>query len=344
MSTRPPTPASPRMVWMDQLRGTAILLVIAFHAASILTRFAPELPPQLWAVLSFFAPFRMPTLMFLSGMLLSRSMAKPTPEYMSGKWRGILWPYLFWSYAFLIVSGQVDPYLLGRVLYNPPTYLWYMWFLFLYYLLFWAAHRIRLPLWTIMLIGFAVAFGPEKFRIGRFGFLIIFFTAGHLFTLYGERWLSASRERWVAPVAGVIALVGGILSASGVKVQYEPLFVAIPLAGLTWCVLTYRRLNLGRTGALLAYIGRDSIVFYMTHFIVIWVIGWWSDRLGFSNPGWTYLVCIALAIAAGLLLTWLRSRVGLVDALFQFPAIPLPAPRNGQRAEAAPAKLGNGAD
>jgi surface polysaccharide O-acyltransferase-like enzyme len=343
MSTRTSTPASPRMVWMDQLRGTAILLVIAFHAASILSRFGAVLPGPVWDVLSFFAPFRMPTLMFLSGMLLSRSIAKPTPEYISGKWRGILWPYLIWSFAFLFISGQTDPYILGRVLYNPPTYLWYLWFLFLYYLIFWIANRAAVPVGLIILLGFVMAFGPEKFRIGRFGFLIIFFAAGHLFTLYGHRWLTASRVRWTALIAGVVALVGGVLSASGVKVQYEPLYIAIPFAGLTWCVLTFRGLSLGRTGALLAYVGRDSIVFYMTHFIAIWVVCWWADRLGFANPNLTYVLCMACAIAVGLLLTWLRSRLNLVDALFQFPKVRLPAPRVGS-AETRAAELGKGAD
>ncbi len=62
-------------VWMDQVRGLATVLVVAYHAKTVLGRFVPDVPDALGVALELFEPFRMPLLVFLSGTLLSRSLA-----------------------------------------------------------------------------------------------------------------------------------------------------------------------------------------------------------------------------------------------------------------------------
>ena len=74
-------PSAARMQWMDLLRGLAVLLVVVLHAAS---HGGAEV--EGWTLVNrHLTPFRMPLLMFLSGMLLHRSLAKPLPVYLWGK-------------------------------------------------------------------------------------------------------------------------------------------------------------------------------------------------------------------------------------------------------------------
>src|SRR3546814_1281463 len=56
-----------RQLWMDLLRGLAILLVVAFHSVTILERHAYTAAPWMRDFNQLFVLYRMPTLVFLSG-------------------------------------------------------------------------------------------------------------------------------------------------------------------------------------------------------------------------------------------------------------------------------------
>jgi fucose 4-O-acetylase-like acetyltransferase len=99
-----------RMVWMDLARGLAVSFVILLHCATYLKDLGEPVPDWLRTVNAAFRPLRMPLLVFLSGMLLNRSLTKPPFIFAYGKFRSLLWPYVVWVVVFCIASGQ--PYLL----------------------------------------------------------------------------------------------------------------------------------------------------------------------------------------------------------------------------------------
>ena len=68
---------STRLGWMDFARGLCILLVILMHATGTVEAAGLEPPAGLTLFNQALEPFRMPLLMFLSGMLLSKSLDKP---------------------------------------------------------------------------------------------------------------------------------------------------------------------------------------------------------------------------------------------------------------------------
>src|SRR6478735_4086004 len=94
-----------RLHWMDLLRGCAVLLVIAFHASTYPIEFGMEVPDVLVTINVALTPFRLPTLLVLSGMLLPRALEKPLGRYYAGKARNILWPYLVWTVLEGLVVG-----------------------------------------------------------------------------------------------------------------------------------------------------------------------------------------------------------------------------------------------
>ncbi len=314
------------MAWMDELRGLAIVLVVLFHAQTVDERFVPEMPDAVWTTMALFAPFRMPLLMFLSGMLLARSLSKPTPVFFAGKLRAIAWPYLLWSLVFLAVSAQLTVGNVLAVAYLPPTYLWFLWFLLAYYVAAWLMRLWRIPAWVGLAVGVLGAFGPDAFRFSRFCFLFVFFLAGDLYVRHRDRLALDARRRWLVPAAALVAVAGAVASGLGVEVQYSPLFLAAPLAAVVLAVVVLPTVRLGRVGAALAYVGRDSLVFYVTHFTVLWACAWDLRAAGVTNGWVVYGVTVVVALGVGLALTWARHRSLLVDALFRLPGRPARVP------------------
>ncbi|RHZ90307.1 acyltransferase, partial [Cereibacter sphaeroides] len=79
---------------MDFLRGLSVLLVVVLHANT--ANIGGETVGWWAEVNRHLTPFRMPLLMFMSGMLLYRSLAKPLPVYIWGKFAAIAWPLAVW--------------------------------------------------------------------------------------------------------------------------------------------------------------------------------------------------------------------------------------------------------
>ena len=107
-----------RVAWMDAVRGTAIILLLLYHCTAIPLTLGMPMPTVLRWFSTFFMPYRMPTLMVLSGMLLARSLRKPLPDYFAGKVAGIVWPYLVW----VVVSKLVWQDAVGE-----PWWEWRAW-------------------------------------------------------------------------------------------------------------------------------------------------------------------------------------------------------------------------
>lgn len=177
-----------RLEWVDWLRGLAILFVV-FHHAVVAFVVVGVSPPD-WALVtnSVVSPYRMPMLMFLSGLLLDRSLRKPTRVYIAGKLRRIGWPYLVWTMGiivFLVAASQLlgsGGYSIESILsliLDPRTYTWYLAYLLLYYLLALVvpplARAVAVP--VLFTLSFVIHDGDGWTRLT---FLLAFFFLGDL--------------------------------------------------------------------------------------------------------------------------------------------------------------------
>jgi fucose 4-O-acetylase-like acetyltransferase len=303
------------MSWMDVLRGAAILLVILGHSSDLVLLVGREAPQLLHDVNTAAAPYRIPLLMFLSGMLVPNSLAKGVRPYLTGKVRGILWPYVVWTLLILLATGAFTAEAALGMLWLPPTLLWYLQVLFVGYVVA-LLTRVLNPLWpaAVALVGSALV--PfDEYRLGRMLFLIAAFLCGTWAWQHRERWLGIVRRWWVMALLAVPTAVGAWFAITVGDTQYNPLAFPLVVCGLALALGLAQRVPDAR---IIRYIGRNSIVFYVTH----WIVVFWSIRLlDAAVPGLPALVLVAAALASavlvGLGVTWLSLRVWPVALLFR---------------------------
>ncbi|MFL0457510.1 acyltransferase family protein [Brachybacterium paraconglomeratum] len=319
MTTGAAITTSSRMTWMDEVRGTAILLLLLWHASAVPTLFGTEMPEVVRSVNAFFLPYRMPTLMLLSGMLLARSLRKPLPVYYAGKIAMVLWPYLIWVTIakMTFLDAEALPWWHWRAWY-ATTYLWFLFFIGVYYAV--APFFRRLPPWVPIALGTALAlYLPQGSTNQRLGYFAIFFFAGS--------WLASTPDlinRLARPRASLLLAVPAIAYGTASAIwpdQLEfmawgaPMSIAGGLA-LVGAFAHPRRGGLSTSGV--QFLGRSSIVFYVSHFPIMAIL----SQSAVSEAGSLALAAVNLAMALllGYLLAW-GKETAAVSWLFRAPHV-----------------------
>lgn len=280
MTTPTPTTSAPtrtRMVWMDALRGIAILLIVLLHASVIAQMAGLPVSRAIMSGNAFLEPFRIPLLMVLSGMLLGGSLRKGPGRYIVGKVRAILWPFAVWTLIVVLVFPYhgIDTILLA--LWAPNTYLWYLHTLFLCYLVALALRRVPpiAALLLSLLAGMLVTLLPLSEEIAlmkperTFTMLVCFF-AGHWMMQNLDSVLAVTRRWWVTLLLALVGVGLGLLAISGTQVSNNP-WLVLPLLGAIGAAvgLAQRFTWSSWPLAWLRWVGRHSIIYYVTHWIVL---------------------------------------------------------------------------
>jgi fucose 4-O-acetylase-like acetyltransferase len=86
-----------RLYWVDYLKGIAIVLVVYRHSLLGIQRSDLHIPDAFVNANMIFYSFRMPLFFMLSGIFISRSLAKRTvKQFIASKFETLLYPYLIW--------------------------------------------------------------------------------------------------------------------------------------------------------------------------------------------------------------------------------------------------------
>lgn len=264
--------ARERMEWMDTLRGAAVVAVVVLHVQLTTSAVTGDPLAPLARLDERLADVRMPLLMVLSGVLLSRSLAKGLARHVSGKARAILWPYAVWmvvdlTHVFVdaaVAARPVPWQLAGEALYDPPGYLWFLAWLFAFHVLAGLLpERVRTVAAFAGLVAAHLASGAGP-DLTRFLWLFPYFLLGDV--------LARSLPSLLPPGAGAVA----------------NRFACAPLAA----------------------VGRSSLVYYVSHMpVVVYAVPLlWSG--GLRAPWVLCAVTLAAALGTGRALAAVQKAPG----------------------------------
>ncbi|TKV26930.1 acyltransferase [Arthrobacter sp. NamB2] len=310
---------STRVGWLDSLRGVAILLVVVLHAGEAL-RIAVGPTPGMDQFNLFLEPFRMPGLMFLSGILLPRSLVKAAPEYIAGKASRVAWPYVLWSLIILAASGDLSPAAVAAIFYQSPTYLWYLWFILVFYGIAFPLRRI--PPLAVSAAGLSASLLlPDGSRSGAMTFLAAFFFFGAWCAQHFRQLERMLDRPWVLLGAAASAVAVGVLSVVGQNVLYRAEYAWGVIGGLAIACWSFPRLGSNRVTIALEFIGRHSIVFYVAHLGPIMITLALVDAAGLAHDWFALPLLILVGAGTPLVLAWLYStrEHASINLLFELP-------------------------
>ncbi|MGR0319684.1 acyltransferase family protein [Agromyces sp. ZXT2-3] len=313
-----------RQHWMDALRGAAVLLVALWHAFEI-----PDvaMPTGVEWVFNFLAVYRVPMLMFLSGLLLDHSLRKPTTVYVGGKLRRIAWPLVVWSAILLLVGWPADAA-------NPwfwvgdGAHLWYLGVLL-------ACYAIGLlTRWVPPILIFGAGFLAMELVRTEIAFVNnmlwfgLYFFAGAALSRWLGPWL---RTRWFM-AAGLLVIASAWAAYSATVNGYVPIAHWRPLVlsllgvlGVVWFAARLPRLRW------VEWVGERSIVFYVAHVPLIVLAA--RLTVGVVPSPLVFAFVIAVMLCGCILL----GRFLNGSALFVFPVVRVGRPRAPLSDERVPA-------
>lgn len=259
--------------WMDALRGIAILLVTHVHVVdSIFAKF-PNAPEILKDITEPMAPLRMPILVFLSGLLVSGSIAKGSVKYFSGKLENIAYPFFVWTiimYAIYMAResylGEPSPIILGEAMtVSPFHHLWFLYYIFIFYIIAYPLNKTAVLITASLCIAGNVAFGEHEYV--RFTTLYLFFLLGTAIggSLNGFSEKIRKTKPLLLMLSLFLALAFFAIHRASSGGQYNAfyslsaLFIAPVLIRLAMSLedTTFSRL--------FEFLGKGSLVIYLTH-------------------------------------------------------------------------------
>jgi fucose 4-O-acetylase-like acetyltransferase len=310
-----------REIWMDVLRGEMMVLIIVFHSTGLL-RYAKVTAPQRAVDFNNLSePYWMPTFSFLSGMLVDASMNKTAGEYYAGKVRSGLYPFATWT---VINAAVFKEPLTGKSILRLGTGGTYLFFLGSVFAFNALSYPIRhLPPGIVAATSLAVGGAaparlpgvPDRFT-QRFWYLLAMFMLGREAGQRPAAWRKAQQSR-TALSLGAVALIAGSLAASRrTQVSYRwqwawsPALAMIPLARAASAIGDHP------ASQPLAFIGRNSVVYYTAHYPVAYGVARWCHSRGERSGSRALAATLVASAGVSTALVWARRRSPLVARLF----------------------------
>ncbi|AKU51796.1 acyltransferase [Xanthomonas arboricola] len=333
--------------WVDWLRGASVLMVIVLHAYGFAFDAYPELrggaaEESSALMLSIerlnrsLAPLRMQLMFLLSGLFVARGLDKGIAPYLGGKLRHVLYPYLLWSVLIFAlreagsVLAKAEPIAwldLGKIAVGNVALTWFLFYLFVFLVLMPLLRRLPAPLVLAATVLGSVCLGP-LLRQGADPFY--YFAFFYIGTLLAGRVPALLRQapRWIWPLSCLslcaIVLIANLTALHGIWIGYLPLvLIALPLliTAAMWA-------NRQPAAQAIRYVGRNSVVFYLSHFppfiVLAYLLPRWIDE---GTVLFFALLSVGVLGPAVLCLLRAPGRLPALNLLFSAP-LPVRRPRS----------------
>lgn len=272
------------------------------------------------------APLRMELMFLLSGIFVERGLRKGIGIYFAGKVRNIAYPYVIWSLIIFVlikvgvlVKGEnVEWVYLVRILLGSTVLTWFLCFLFLFYVAmlyvrrFPAVFVITGSLFLALCLpdeisSMVIGYNEGFLSINDLFYYFIYFYIGDLLGLYGINKIKAdSNFLFLGSLISLAILF--FLSCSTSFSKTWPGYLPLVVIGLPAVFRASVILSKSIFGTPLAYIGRNSIVFYLVHYPIYIVAGFVLKQC-LVGVGYIYFIILML----GLMVSFCVSRLRVIN-------------------------------
>lgn len=308
-------------------RGLAVLLVVLVHSGSIYSEWG-NLPLPRWidALDLALAPYRIPFLIFLSGIFLGRSLAKGLARFVMGKVRNLLWPFVIWTGIIVAASAGPQGWLNWQVWITGGPTLWYLSFLLIFYavgLLF-----ARVPVLVIAVYALAISMiAPEETRYGQRLFVLMsYFFVGAFAGEQLERFHNIIKGRWTLVLLPIMIGLSVYFATQPAGFKYSPFVAPLIVACIICMSSLINALSGGAIASSLLFVGRNSLVYYVVHPSIYFLFYRFMFDRGIIDPYLCIGIALALALAIATFVAHARLRSRTVNYLFEGPDIRLSPP------------------
>ena len=266
-----------RVDWVDYAKGFCIVMVVMMHSTLGVEK-AAGATSWLGAVVEFARPFRMPDFFLISGLFLSRVIARDWRDYLDRKVLHFAYFYALWvtiQFVFRApgiaaevgVTGALKEFLLAFI--EPFGTLWFIYLL----PIFFVATKLTRRLPPLLIFVIAAALESLKIHTGwtvidEFAARFVYFFAGYWLAAHVFALARAVQSHPRIAIAGLAlwALVNGALVAAGVSLlPGVSLFLggigALAVVSLSALLAKARRFDP------LRYAGEHSLVVYLAFFL-----------------------------------------------------------------------------
>ncbi|MBY5930791.1 acyltransferase family protein [Halomonas sp. DP8Y7-3] len=312
---------------MDLLRGTAILLVVYLHGAASLSAKYPNTWSGFGNLAEILTPFRMPVLMFLSGLLVIHSINKGARHYFKGKAQHILYPYVVWTLVMFglyelreAMLGKEGRELFASLFYQPIDYLWFLYYLMVYYVLAFVALSRGATLGLVATLAIYAAGYLSDFSNMKLAFYLVIFMVGGWWGVHLPRLVDViQRMPWILAVvllAFGAVVFGYYIDPFNPQVSHAPLSLAASLAVIPSLLKIAMWWPWRSIAAPLEWIGRHSLPIFLVHVPVTLAVPVALVKLYDGDPDLLMPFYLVGVLAISMLVAWVDSRSRWASLLF----------------------------
>lgn len=333
-----------RIDWIDNLRGFSIIAIVFLHCTIAVNQHAGHFTASAEWLNSVLQPVRLGLMFFVSGLFVDSGLKKGRARFYRNKVQSILYPFFIWmviygglKWMFNSLSNhpQTPMAILLTHLSGGGDVTWFLHSLFLFFLaIIWLrnlAFYLVIPAcilasWLLPAIPDAAFSGFDASHLNKSFYLFIFFYLGDYLVKKRINIVACCQRRALVAFS-LCAFI--VLSSLNLNTTHIPYSLLAPLAVMAIPLFIYAATKIQSRA--IKYVGEHSIVFYLTHYLVIQAVAKMKIRedIDWINDG-RFLLAFAAALALPLAVCLLRQR-GWLNGLFTLksPEKTVPAYKKG---------------